>query len=100
MKQIFNFEGTASLSLENSFVVLRSEDNVKLHCTIGINEPTYGWFEFYDSETEGEEWYAEGGLWIDGKKITGYDGVYAIPLCITDKLKELGYDVSEIEDTE
>ena len=43
------------------------------------------------------EWYAEGGLWIENNVITGYDGVFALPTVVIDKLKEWGYDVSEIE---
>ena len=64
--------------------------------TVAINNPTYGWFELYDIETGGDEWYAEGGLWLEGNVVTEYDGVFALPPAITDKLKEWGYDVSEV----
>jgi hypothetical protein len=50
-----------------------------------------------DIETGGDEWYAEGGLQIEDNAVTGYDGVFALPTAVTDKLKEWGYDVSEVE---
>jgi hypothetical protein len=96
MKQTHEFEATESLSLENSFMTIKEHSDVKLHITIGINSDDYGWFELYDEETGGEEWYAEGGLWFDGKVVTEYDGVFCLPDSIVKKLVELGYDVSEV----
>jgi hypothetical protein len=95
--QKVEFEATESLSLDNSFGNIRKQEDIKLQVTIGINSETYGYFEFYDIESGGEEWYAEGGLWIEDGVITGYDGVFSLPPFVTDKLKELGFDVSEIE---
>ena len=91
------FQAVQALSLENSFSTIKAEDNVTLEVTVGINSEDYGWFELYDVETDGDEWYAEGGLWIKNNVITGYDGVFALPTVVIDKLKEWGYDVSEIE---
>ena len=96
-KQEHTFTATESLSMENSFTVLKEQEDIKLHVTVGINDDTYGWFELYDEETQGEEWHAEGGVWFDGKAVTGYDGVFALPACVIDKLKELGYDTKEVE---
>ena len=96
MKQTHEFEATESLVLENSFGTIREQSDVKLHITVGINSEDYGWFEIYDIESGGNEWYAEGGLWFDGKIVTEYDGVFSLPSVITDKLIELGYDVSEV----
>ena len=97
------FELVMPLQLENSFGVIKTEDSVKVEVTIGIKTfdsngcPIYGWFELYDIETGGESWYAEGGLWFDGKKLTDYDGVFELLPCIIEKLEAWGYDVSEIE---
>ena len=96
-KQTYTFEAYESLSMENSFTVLKQEDDIKLHVTVGINNETYGWFEIYDIKSGGNDWYAEGGLWLDGKTVTDYDGVFALPVCVTEKLKELGYDTTEVE---
>ena len=97
MKIKYEFQSIESLQLENSFTVLKSQENVKLHCTVGINDDNYGWFEIYDEESSGENWYAEGGLWFENKKVTDYDGVFAIPNGIITKLEELGYDCQDIK---
>jgi hypothetical protein len=107
---IHTFEATEHLSLENSFGTLK-EAVVKLQVSVRINEkdagkdadgsPRYtyaGSFEMYDDETGGDEWYAEGGLWFVGKELVDYDGVFALPQCICDFLREHGFDPSYAED--
>ncbi len=91
------FQATQFLTLENSFGVLKEEDGVLLDVTVGINSDDYGWFELYDVESGGDDWYAEGSLQIEDKAITGYDGVFSLPIPVIDKLREWGYDVSEVE---
>jgi hypothetical protein len=87
------FQATESLRMENSFGTIREQDQIILSITIGINEDgDYGWFELFDDATGGDDWYAEGGLWFDGKELTDYDGVFGLPLCIIEKLEELGFD--------
>jgi hypothetical protein len=90
------FEVTENLALENSFGIIKDEDNVVLHITINVDDD-YGYFELYDIETGGDDWYAEGGLWFEGNKLVDYDGVYSLLTSIIDKLKELGYDMSYAE---
>jgi len=91
------FQTVQSLILENSFGTIKAEDNITLEVTVGINSDDYGWFELYDIESGGEDWYAEGGLWIKDKVITDYDGVFSLSPVIIEKLKEWGYDTSEVE---
>jgi len=94
----YEFKAIESLSLENSFGTIKAEENIELNVTIGINDADgTGWFELYDTETGGDEWYGEGGLWFDGKELTDYDGVFALPVCVINKLKELGYDTTYAE---
>lgn len=97
--QEVEFEATQSLQLENSFGVLKTEKDIKLHVTIGIKDDTYGWFEFYDIESGGEEWYAEGGLWFVNGELSEYDGVFSLPNFVLDKLQELGINVDEMKET-
>jgi len=97
MEKQIEFIATESLALENSFTTIKEQENIELQVTIGINSDDYGWFEIYDTETGGDEWYAEGGIWFKGMTIVDYDGVFALPRCIIEKLKEMSYDVSEIE---
>lgn len=91
------FRTTQNLVLENSFGVINSENNVKLKVTVGIKSENYGWFEFYDVESGGNKWYAEGSLQIEGKSIVGYDGVFCLSQPVIDKLKEWGYNTDEVE---
>lgn len=96
-KARYEFEAIENLQLENSFTVLKKEENIVLNCTVGINDETYGWFEVYDKKTEGNEWYAEGGIWFKNKVVTDYDGVFALPRCIVSKLEELGFNCEEVK---
>lgn len=91
------FQATQGLSLGNSFGTIRTENNVLLEVTVGIKSEDYGWFELYDLESGGENWYAEGSLQIEDKAIVGYDGVFELSQVVIDKLKEWEYDTSEIE---
>jgi hypothetical protein len=95
--RIESFKAYESLSLENSFVTIKEQQNIELNVTIGIHDDESGWFELYDEESGGEDWYAEGGLELDGLSVTGYDGVFALPVCIINKLQEMGFDTTEIE---
>ena len=93
MKSQLTFYTKANLRLENSFVTLAKKNAVELEVTVGINNEGYGWFEFLDVETSGENWYAEGGLWFnDNKELTDYDGIFCLPDFIIQKLEELGYN--------
>jgi hypothetical protein len=40
--------------------------------------------------------YADIGLEFEGKRLVGYDGVFACPLEVLTMLQDAGYDVSEI----
>jgi hypothetical protein len=94
-KQTYKFTAVQSLQLENSFGTIATATDVQLDVSLGINSEDYGWFEFYDIETGGDNWYAEGGLWFDGKELVDYDGVFSLPPFILDKLEELGYNVED-----
>ena len=98
MSYKFQFDAMCSISLENSFGVLRQEKNVEVECTYEItDDKTTGWFEFYDTETGGEEWYAEGQLWFEDGVLVEYDGVFSLPDFLLDDLeKEMKFDVSEM----
>lgn len=56
-----------------------------------------GWFEVYDDESGGEDYYGEGGLSFDGNKLYDYDGVFSLDDEVLKCLKEWGADVSDIE---
>jgi hypothetical protein len=90
-----NFIVKKSLIRENSFAVLEKAKDIELEVTIGYKpEENYGFFEFYDVESGGEEWYAEGGLWFNGKELIDYDGCFELPDFIIDAFEEQGLDFS------
>ena len=84
---------------QNSFGIVDSCNDVVLNVTIGINSTEYGWFEFYDIATGGNEWYAEGSLNFDNGELIGYDGVFCLSDFIVDKLEELGYNVADMRES-
>ncbi len=90
------------MTKQETFETLQN-NNITLEVTVGVkideqyHMPVRGWFEVSDIETGGNEWYAEGGLWFTGNQVTDYDGVFSLPSVVTDKLREWGYDVSEVE---
>ena len=89
---------TEHLTLENSFGIIRENAEVKLNCTVGIKDHTYGWFEVFDDEdNEGQDWHAEGGLWFDNWEVTDYDGVFSLPKGVIELLKENGYNTEKVE---
>ncbi len=86
-----------SLSLENSFGTVAEQKDVQVEVLLVIKNKGYGYFEFFDDETGGDDWYASGGIWLEDTKVTDYDGVFALPKFITDKLNEWGYNTSEVK---
>jgi hypothetical protein len=90
-RQQYNFQATQSLSLGNSFGTIKTQKDIILEVTVGIKDEHGGWFEIYDEESGGEEWYAEGCIDFDGMTVVGYDGCFDLPKVVCDKLEELGY---------
>ena len=91
MKKTERFEATQGLTMASSYGVIREEKDVKLEVIIRIRDESRGGFELYDTESGGENWYAEGGLWFRGKDLVDYDGVHALPKVVESKLIEMGY---------
>jgi|11BtaG_2_1085332.scaffolds.fasta_scaffold91496_2 hypothetical protein len=88
-----------TLQMENSFGVIRKEEDVEIEFIVRLPKNHYGSFEMFDKETGGENWYAEGGLWFTGNELTDYDGVFSLSDVILNILKEHGYDVKEMKNT-
>lgn len=98
-KQVHTFTTIQSMVAENSFGIVAEQENVTLHVSVGINSDTYGWFEIYDEETAGGDWYAEGSLSFDNGVLVGYDGVFSLSPIVMDKLEELGINVEDMRKT-
>jgi hypothetical protein len=92
------FRVNSPVRMETSTSVLDSEKSTELEITVGVDtDSEYGFFELFDTDSQGERFYGEGGLWFDGKKLTDYDGVFELSNHVVNKLKEWGFDTSEIE---
>ena len=86
-----------TLQSENSFGVVRKEKDVEMEFIVRLPyQSHYGSFMF-DTETGGDNWYAEGGMWFTGNELTDYDGVFSLSKVILDILEENGYDVKEVK---
>ena len=91
-----DFKVTTDMRMETSHGSYGHQKAVELDVTIGFKDDTYGWFEICDVETGGDNWYAEGGIWMYNGVVTDYDGVFELPDFIVNKLNELGIDTSEL----
>ena len=92
------FKVNTPVALETSYAVLDKSENEEMEITVGVDdEKQYGYFEMYDTETGAARFYEEGGFWFVGRTLTDYDGVFELSQHVMNKLKEWGYDVSEIE---
>lgn len=58
-----------------------------------FEDPEYYYFEHNELGDE-----CGGGLWFEGRELIDYDGVYALPREVVSMLKDLGFDVSYVEE--
>ena len=72
-------------------------EKVTMRFNVTYNPETdYGSFEQYDTESAGERYYAEGGLWFDKGVLVDYDGIYSLSEEVLDNLEEWGLDVKNM----
>jgi hypothetical protein len=96
-KKSEDFQVTAYVTKSTSYGIIDKQDGVELDVTLEMDfDEQYGWFEVYDVETGGDDWYASGGIWVKGNKVVDYDGVFSLSDFIISKLEEWGYDVSDL----
>ena len=80
---------------ETSAGIQAKQDNVEIEICVWIHDKEEsGGFEFYDTETGGNDWYASGGLWFEGKELTDYDGVFSLSPHVIKLLEKNGFDCS------
>lgn len=76
---------------------VRRDENVEVIVHVGHRAHGRWWFEFYDTKTEGEAYYADGELEVEDNKLVGYDGVGSLPTVVMDIARLwFGLDVSEV----
>jgi len=75
---------------------IRRDSDVEVIVHVGED-----YYEFYDTATGGEKYYAEGNLEIIDGALTDYDGVGSLPTVIMDMLSnEWDIDVMEVYDND
>ena len=81
-------------SEQNSFGTTRESEAPEVgQFTVGIKpDGENGWFEI----DGGENWYAEGGLWFEGKNVVDFDGVFSLPEEVCELLEGAGYNLEEV----
>jgi hypothetical protein len=93
-----NFKKTMYVGYETSMSPNVDREEKVMHYNVGWNrDEERGWFEMYDEESGGEEYYGEGGLWFDGNILTDYDGVFSLDENIIQCLKKWGANTLEFE---
>lgn len=96
---------TISNVVLTSGTVLDKANNVEMRVTVGLRDERYGYFEVYDIASDGDRFYAEGGLWFDeDRKLVDYDGCGELPtivgILIRDEMADLKMDMSYALDDE
>ncbi len=87
MSEKIILETVEKMHYENSFGVVPNSTSTRTMVTSFRvnNETQYGSFEWYDKETGGDRYYADGGLWfkeIEGEetmKLSDFDGCFDLP---------------------
>lgn len=97
-----------NLQQENSYGVIRSEDDILMDCTLllrtGAGQSEWAsHYELFDISSNGYEWYAEGNLCIEmvdsRLTITDYDGMFSLPPDILAVLRKNGISVEEMQES-
>ena len=85
------------VTTETSFgIVDQTLTPIMCEFTIGINDDETGWFEWYDLDSGGIEYYCEGYLGFEGMNLVDYDGVFELSHIVKEKLIQLGYNLDAI----
>ncbi len=91
-----NWEVVQNVAMETSAGLVAPRVKRTMDYTVCV-ENGKGWFEMYDEESSGEDFYASGGLWFTNNRLVDYDGVFSLPDEILDKLEEHGYSLDDVK---
>jgi hypothetical protein len=85
------FKKTMYVGYETSMSPHINREQKVMEYNVGWNkEVERGWFEMYDEDSGGHEYYAAGGLFFNGNELIDYDGVFSLDENIIDCVKEMG----------
>ena len=93
-----NFKETVYVGYETSMSPNIDREEKVMEYRVGWNKhEERGWFEVYDEDSQGEDYYEEGGLWFDGNNLIDYDGTLSLDENIIKCLREWGANTLDIE---
>ena len=69
---------------------INREKKVMEYNVVWNKDEESGWFEMYDEESGGHEYYGVGGLFFNGNELIDYDSVFSLDENIIDCVKEMG----------
>ena len=99
MKKTKTFSKVRYVGWETSLSPIVEREKRTMEYTVEwYKDEERGWFEIYDEESGGEDYYAEGGLGFTGNVLDDYDGVFSLDDEVIKCLKDWGADVSEMEE--
>ena len=94
-----NFKKVGYVGWETSMSpIVEREKRTMMYNVWWDKEDERGGFEILDDETYGDDYYAEGGLWFDGKELTDYDGVFSLDEEVINCLEDWGADVKQMKE--
>ena len=100
--EIWEWVENTEVCMENSFGKVRGTyTEMKFILTLRQNKHgayTSGSFEVYDTDSAGDEYYGEGGLWFRDNILVDYDGVYSLMPQIIVQLKAIGLGIEGEEE--
>ena len=95
-----SFKRVRYIGWETSMSPIVEREKRTMQYNVGWDEGNQrGWFEMYDEESGGEDYYAEGCLEFTGKVLDGYDGVFSLDAEVISCLEDMGADVREMVET-
>jgi len=94
-----SFKKVRYIGWETSMSPTVEREKKTMKYQVGWNEEEErGWFEMYDEESGGEDYYAEGCLEFTGKVLDGYDGVFSLDEEVVNRLEKMGADVKQMRE--
>ena len=92
------FKKVMHVGYETSMSPIVEREKKTMQYSVGWDkEEGTGWFEMYDEESGGEDYYAEGSLSFNGKELDDYDGVFELDENVVKCLKDWGADTSYVD---
>ena len=85
------FKKTRYVGWESSMTPhINREKKVMVYNVGWDKEEELGWFEMYDEESGGDDYYAEGSLYFDENTLVDYDGVFSLSDDVIECIKSMG----------